>query len=176
MGFSWKNFILTTTSGHHWRISLPDHQQNQLLLPFSHLDLLLSHYHLPSYPFGYTFQCPRLRFTPFFFFFWHVFQEQTCLLRLMFMHCSWTVAATFDYSPVNSVPVHCLWVPQTSLFSNFFIKNGSHNTIHKFKNYFTTVFSVFNFQFQQNKFYPNEPSSAPLIFFLNTVHRLWMLA
>ena len=35
--------------------------------------------------------------------------------------------------------------PQISLFSNFFIKNGSHGTIHTFKNYFTTVF--FNFQF-----------------------------
>ena len=27
------------------------------------------------------------------------------------------------------------------------IKNGSHDTIHTFKNYFTTVLSVFNFQF-----------------------------
>ena len=35
--------------------------------------------------------------------------------------------------------------PQTSLFSNFIIKSGSHSTIHTFKNYFTTVF--FNFQF-----------------------------
>ena len=35
--------------------------------------------------------------------------------------------------------------PQISLFSNFFIKNGSHDTIYTFKNYFTTVFSVFNF-------------------------------
>ena len=30
-----------------------------------------------------------------------------------------------------------------------YIKNGSHDTIHTFKNYFVTVFSVFNFQFQQ---------------------------
>ena len=37
------------------------------------------------------------------------------------------------------------------------IKNGSHGTIHTFKNYFATVFSVFSFQFQQNKFYPNRP-------------------
>ena len=35
--------------------------------------------------------------------------------------------------------------PQISLFINFFIKNGSHSTIHTFKNYFVTVF--FNFQF-----------------------------
>ena len=33
-------------------------------------------------------------------------------------------------------------VPQITLFSNFFIKNGSHNTIYTFKNYFATVFSV----------------------------------
>ena len=47
--------------------------------------------------------------------------------------------------------------PQILLFSNFFIKNGSHGTIHIFKNYFVTMFSVFNFQFYQNKFYPNRP-------------------
>ena len=47
--------------------------------------------------------------------------------------------------------------PQISFFINFFIKNGSHNTIHTFKNYFATVFSVFSFQFQQNKFYPYTP-------------------
>ena len=35
--------------------------------------------------------------------------------------------------------------PQISLFINFFIKNGSHDTIHTFKNYFATMF--FNFQF-----------------------------
>ena len=35
------------------------------------------------------------------------------------------------------------------------IKNGSHNTIHIFKNYFATVFSVFSFS--NNKFNPNGP-------------------
>ena len=41
---------------------------------------------------------------------------------------------------------------------DFFIKNISHDTIHIFKNYFITVFSVFNFQFpvfSKNKLYPN---------------------
>ena len=33
-------------------------------------------------------------------------------------------------------------VPQITLFSNFFIKNGSHSIIYTFKNYFATVFSV----------------------------------
>ena len=40
--------------------------------------------------------------------------------------------------------------PYTLLFSNFFIKNRSHGTIHTFKNYFATVF--FSFQL-----YPNRP-------------------
>ena len=45
---------------------------------------------------------------------------------------------------------------QCSRTDAVFIKNGSHGTIYTFKNYFATVFSVFNFQFQQNKFYPNQ--------------------
>ena len=51
--------------------------------------------------------------------------------------------------------VHYSQNPQTSLFNNFCIKNGSHSAIHIFKNYFTTVFLVFSFQ--QNKLYPNGP-------------------
>ena len=44
-------------------------------------------------------------------------------------------------------PVDYLRDLQTSLFSNFFIKNESHDIIHIFKNYFAIVFSIFNFQF-----------------------------
>ena len=44
----------------------------------------------------------------------------------------------------NSGSVHCSRDPQTSLFSNFFIKNGFHNIIYTFKNYFVTVFLVFS--------------------------------
>ena len=43
------------------------------------------------------------------------------------------------------------------------IKNGSHDTIYIFKNYFATVFSVFNFQFSvfsNNKFNPNTPDNC----------------
>ena len=47
--------------------------------------------------------------------------------------------------------------PQIPLFSNFFIKNGSHSTIYTFKNYFATVISAISFHFQQNKSYPNRP-------------------
>ena len=61
-------------------------------------------------------------------------------------------------------------VPQTPLFINFFTKNGSHNTIHTFKNYFATVFSLFSFQFQQNKFYPNKP-----LLFFSLVAKIYIL-
>ena len=44
----------------------------------------------------------------------------------------------------NSGSVHCSRDPQTPLFSNFFIKNGFHDIIHIFKNYFVTVFLVFS--------------------------------
>ena len=47
--------------------------------------------------------------------------------------------------------------PQIPLFSNFFIKNGFHDTIYTFKNYFAIVISAISFQFQQNKSYPNRP-------------------
>ena len=80
----------------------------------------------------------------FFLFFLQAFVS----LRLLFMHCAWTVAAKFDFSP-SSQPIrtyHALFTdPQISLFSNFLIKNGSHGTTHTFKNYFATVF--FSFQF-----------------------------
>ena len=51
--------------------------------------------------------------------------------------------------------VHCLWNSQTSFFNEIFIKNESYGTIYIFKNYFATMFSIFNFQ--QNKWYPNTP-------------------
>ena len=49
----------------------------------------------------------------------------------------------FDFS-VNSA---LFTDPQISFFSNFFIKNGFHGTIHTFKIYFATVFFSFQFQF-----------------------------
>ena len=44
--------------------------------------------------------------------------------------------------PVGSV--HCLRDPQIYFFNKIFIKNGSHNIIYTFKNYFATLFSVFS--------------------------------
>ena len=76
----------------------------------------------------------------------------------MFIYYSWTIVALFDFSTIFSTLVglvNSAWDPQISLFNNFFIKNGFHGIIHTFKNYFATIFLVFSFQFQQNKFYPN---------------------
>ena len=53
-------------------------------------------------------------------------------------------AVVVGFFLVNSTPVHCSRDQQTPFFSNFLIKNRSHGTIHIFKNYFTTMFSVFN--------------------------------
>ena len=46
---------------------------------------------------------------------------------------------------VNSARCALFTDPQILFFSNFFIKNGSYDTIHTFKNYFATIF--FSFQF-----------------------------
>ena len=43
--------------------------------------------------------------------------------------------------------IHCLRDSQTSFSNKIFIKNRSHGTIHTFKNYFTIIFSNFNYQF-----------------------------
>ena len=47
--------------------------------------------------------------------------------------------------------------------ATFFFKTRSHSIIYTFKNYFTTVFSVLSFQFQQNKFYPNRPLKLEIL-------------
>ena len=67
-------------------------------------------------------------FSSFFFF----FKSQL----LTFLQCTVHISAT------QVGPVHYSRDPQTSLLSNFFIKNGSHGTIYTFKNYFTIVFLV----------------------------------
>ena len=106
---------------------------------------------------------PRLRFELtsafcvfvllFFFFFFTRFGET----RLLFMY--WSLNSNRKcWLFCSKQCISILFMdPQISLFSNFFIKNGSHGTIYTFKNYFATVFSIFSFQFQQNKFYPNRP-------------------
>ena len=99
--------------------------------------------------FGFDLSCVAFLVLAFLFFFFFFFScVLFCFVLQMLTFCSeqCTYALFTD--------------PQITLFSNFFIKNGSHGTIHTFKNYFATVFSVFSFQFQQNKFYPNTPCIA----------------
>ena len=80
------------------------------------------------------------RFQSFFFFFFFFLrmnsdftvQETIFTVHVLFCHCICIV-------------YHCSSTVHT--LKN--IKNGSHDTIYTFKNYFATVFSVFSFQFQQ---------------------------
>ena len=91
-------------------------------------------------------------------------------MPVWFVHPSWAFVVFFfsAYQRMNSNrTVHAYGFtmqetsalftgPTTTLFRKYiyiYIKNGSHNTIYTFKNYFATVFLVFSFQ--QNKLYPN---------------------
>ena len=95
---------------------------------------------LPSSGFIVTVWFARLRFLLHVFLFFFFFQPAI----VDFVNCEQCICILFT-------------VPQITLFSNFFIKNGSHNTIYTFKNYFATVFSVSVFSFSKNKFNPNTP-------------------
>ena len=96
-------------------------------------------------------------------------------LRCVFLSC-------FLLSRISRRRQNLLFMRQMSLFTHYSgttyvlfigpivtlfrknIKNGSHGIIYTFKNYFTTVFSVFNFS--NNKFNPNgSPSNIICIFF-----------
>ena len=61
-----------------------------------------------------------------------------CVFFFFFLFCFWRGAfCLFQW-------VLCSQDLQTSFFTKTFIKNGSHDTIHTFKNYFATMFSVFS--------------------------------
>ena len=57
------------------------------------------------------------------------------------------------YMGQKSLFMHCLLNSTVHVLKN--IKNGSHGTIHTFKNYFVIVISVFSFNFSNNKFNSN---------------------
>ena len=68
-----------------------------------------------------------------------------CVYVLFFLFFFWSVVLNFcgcDGFPVG--PIHYSRDSQASFFTKTFIKNGSYSTIHKFKNYFVTVFLVFS--------------------------------
>ena len=78
------------------------------------------------------------------------FQTHVCIFRpFFFFFSTWTVTSQeFTMQGTKNI-VHALFM----LYSR--TVHESHNTIHTFKNYFATVFSVFNFN--KNKLYPNRP-------------------
>ena len=92
------------------------------------------------------------------------------------LNSAWTVAANFDFSnffgPITAHRV-LFTDPQISLFSNFFIKNGSHDTIHTFKNYFATVF--FSFQFSAVSKRTLSTQKCLGTFYLFSFHFPWFL-
>ena len=52
-------------------------------------------------------------------------------------------AHRFTVHRQSALFIYCSYDPQL-LYLEKNIKNGSHGTIHTFKNYFATIFSVFN--------------------------------
>ena len=115
--------------------------------------------HIQTMRLDWRRQCSVCVFLFFFFsfFYWRAHFTWECLL-VSPVHCAqdppplWQSKFSLEWH-CSVGPVYCSRDPQTSLFSNFFIKNGFHGTIHTFKNYFATVFSFFIFQ--QNKQYSN---------------------
>ena len=71
----------------------------------------------------------------------------TCMWQASAFHFFffWFGKACFcGYFQFSMGLMYCLRDSQTSLFIHFFIKNGSHDTIYTFKNYFVTIFSIFS--------------------------------
>ena len=62
-----------------------------------------------------------------------------CVFWLFFF---WVPATLFDQVNCEQCIRALFMDPKTLFFSNFFIKNEFHDTIHTFKNYFVTVFLV----------------------------------
>ena len=74
-------------------------------------------------------------------------------------------AQLLTLSTVNSAYVYCSRSYKLHFLATFFIKNGSHNTIYTFKNYFATVFSISVFSFSKNKLNPNTPGERVFLHF-----------
>ena len=85
----------------------------------------------------------RPRFVLFFFFSLFSRVLEQCGYCSCTVH--WTVAANVDFFLHEQYICALFTDSQISLFSNFFIKKGSYDTIHTFKNYFAIMFTVFSF-------------------------------
>ena len=87
-----------------------------------------------------------------------VFSFQRFLLFFFFFF-SFTRFRETKFTVHNySSTVHVLFMGPTATLFRKKIKNRSHGTIYTYKNYFTTVFSVFSFS--KNKFNSNWPSKS----------------
>ena len=102
-------------------------------------------HHISSYhtsldhlvPVWFQLRHPHFAFSVFFFF---------------FFSCTWTVKS-HDFTVYETKKI---------LFMHYlYTVHRSHNTIYIFKNYFATIFSVFNFS--NNKFNPNRPLTSILM-------------
>ena len=69
----------------------------------------------------------------------------SCIRRFAFSSFFFTHVSTFRDKVHYSRTVHELFIgPTTTLFKKQILKNRSHSTIHTFKIYFATVFSIFS--------------------------------
>ena len=83
--------------------------------------------------------------------------------------CAWTVTSHGFTVQGTKITVHALFITvHSTVYVLKNIKNESHGTIHTFKNYFATIFSVFSFS--KNKLYPNEPKHFRIFIVLVVYH------
>ena len=71
-----------------------------------------------------------------------------------FFHSRISGRQNLPFTTVVALFTHCSW-DHNHFIQKKNVKNGSHDTIHIFKNYFSTVFSVFSSS--KNKFNSNRP-------------------
>ena len=85
-----------------------------------------------------------------------------CVLPLFFFFLRVNSNLTWVYCQETKITVHALFITVHNIVHALKnIKNGSHDTIHTFKNYFAIVLSVFSFS--NNKFNSNGPSIVYVI-------------
>ena len=89
----------------------------------------------------------------------------TFLLHIFLFFFFFPSPQLLTLSTVNSAYVYCSRSYKLHFLATFFIKNGSHNTIYTFKNYFATVFSISVFSFSKNKLNPNTPGERVFLHF-----------
>ena len=97
---------------------------------------------------GYTYSESTFVFYPFFF------GTRFRRFKHCYGYCLWIVAATFDYSPVNSASVHCLRTHKLHFSTTFLLKMGLTVLFTHLKIILLQCFqfSVFNFRSNLSNF------------------------